>query len=691
MSTRALVSVLLIALGSHTLAQQPPATQKPAPQEPSVTFRVEVNYVEIDAIVTDAQGNIVRNLTKDDFEVLEDGKPQTLSLLSLVDIPVERPDAPLFSPTTIPPDVRSNVPEFNGRVFVLVLDDRHTHFARSARVKLAAKQFIERYLGENDMAAIVQTGGQKGSSQEFTSDRRSLLRAVDRFMGQKVRSATLDKIDDYYLQRNMQSGSAPRDLNEAERASKARNTMSTLESVANYLAGIRGRRKAVLFFSEGIDYDIINAVQNRYATDIRDEMQQAIAAATRGNVSFYGIDPRGLGGNSDESIEIGALPDDPTLGLGPGSLNEELRRSHDSLRYVSDETGGFAAVNRNDLREAFGKILAENSSYYLLGYYSNDTRRDGRFRKLQVRVKRPGVSVRARRGYAAPKGRQPAASSANKSTSVALREVLDSPLPVSGLSLNAFAASMKGSSPNASVALTLEVGGKNLKFSEENGLFLNNLEMSVIAVDEGGKIRDGGHDVVQLKLRPQTRAIVSSTGVRIAHRLELAPGKYRLRIGARESGAGAVGSVLYDLEVPDFAKSDLSMSSIFLASAASTQIPSVNPDPELKGVLPGPPVAIRDFPRTDTLALFAEVYDQNKPAHRVVIKSSVIADDGKVVFNDTEERRSDELQGGKGGFGYVKTFDVKNFSPGRYVLRVEALTTLKNGGGATRELEFRVR
>ena len=172
--------------------------------------------------------------------------------------------------------------------------------------------------------------------------------------------------------------------------------------MADYLAGVRGRRKAVVYFSEGVDYDVNNAIQNRYASELRDEMMSAIAAATRANVSFYGIDPRGLTTLGDEGIDITSVPDDPTLGLGMASLSDELRRSQDTLRAISEETGGFAAVNRNDFREAFGRIIQDNSGYYLLGYYSSDTRRDGRFRNVQVRVKRPGLTVRARKGYVAP-------------------------------------------------------------------------------------------------------------------------------------------------------------------------------------------------------------------------------------------------------------------------------------------------
>ena len=657
-----------------------------------MTFRTEVNYVEIDAIVTDGQGNFVRTLSKDDFEVLEDGKKQDLTVMSLVDIPIERPDAPLYRPTAIEPDVASNTKEFNGRVFVLVLDDLQTHFARSVRVRQAAKQFVERYLGANDIAAIVETGARKDGAQEFTSNRRLLIKAIDNFAGQKIRSATLDRIDDFYMQREYNPGAAPRDLSEAERAFKARNTMATLRQVADYLAGVRGRRKAVVYFSEGLDYDTENPLQNRFAQEVRDEMQSAIAAATRGNVTFYGIDPRGLVGMSDEAIDISSLPNDPTLNLGFSALNDELRRSQDTLRVLSEETGGFAAVNRNDFRDTFGRIIQDNSGYYLLGYYSSDNRRDGRFRRVQVRLTKPGLTVRARRGYVAAKGKPPATETTNKATSAALKEALDSPIPISGLGINVFAAPMKGAAPNGSIALTLEIEGPRLKFASESGQFHDDVEVSVLAVDKDAKIRDGGRDVVQLRLKPSTHEVVAHNGVRISRRLELPPGRYQLRVGVRDGGSGATGSVLYDVEVPDFAKESLTMSGLLLSSAYASRIPTANPDPDLKDVLPGQPTAMRDFPRNDQLALFTEVYDnQTNVAHRVSIKTTVIADDGKVMHTAEDERKSEELQGAKGGYGYATTIDTKTLAPGRYVLRVEATTLLTNGGKAMRELEFRIR
>ena len=134
------------------------------------------------------------------------------------------------------------------------------------------------------------------------------------------------------------------------------------------------------------------------------------------------------------------------------------------------------------------------------------------------------------------------------------------------------------------------------------------------------------------------------------------------------------------------------MSGILLTSAYASRIPTANPDPDFKQVLPAPPVAVREFPRNDTLGLFVEVYDtQVKAPHRVAIKTTILDEAGKALVSMSDERRSEELQGGKGGYGYHTNLELKDLPPGRYVLRVDAETLLKDGGTASRELEFTVR
>ena len=240
--------------------------QTPAPPQPPVTFKVEVNYVEIDAHVTDAQGNFVRTLSRDDFQIIEDGKPQALTAFSMVDIPIARVDPPLFSATAIAPDVVTNRMPFEGRVFVLVLDDLHTRFTRTARTRAAARQFVERYVGANDIVAVVNTSGYGKSMQDFTSSRQLALTAIDRAMGGKAESSTQAALQDYYQNRDIPgaASSANASFNEMQRFNNARNSMRTLKNLADFMAGMRGRRKAVVYFSEGLNYNVADQFNNRY-------------------------------------------------------------------------------------------------------------------------------------------------------------------------------------------------------------------------------------------------------------------------------------------------------------------------------------------------------------------------------------------------------------------------------------------
>lgn len=346
-----------------------------------LTFRAGVNYVEIDAIVTDRQGNVVRNLTKSEFQVIEDGKPQTISVFSLVDMSVDQRE-PLLNSDAGDPDVHQSE-STNGRLYVIVLDDLHTAAHRTNRVRAAATLFVERHLGPNDVAAVVLTSGRSNGAQDLTGNQQLLLRTVDSFVGRKLRRAD-DPID-------------------AERGYNARVAMSVLKEVAERMAGLHGRRKALVFISEGIDYDIYDVFNTSDATIIRDEVRAAIAAATRSNVSIYSVDSRGLTSFDDDEVEGGDFAGRSLI--GPGSSSDQLRLAQDSLRILSDMTGGFAAVNANDFGPIFERIVRDNSTYYLLGFTPTNDKRDGRFRKISVRVSREDVMVRARKGYAIPRVR----------------------------------------------------------------------------------------------------------------------------------------------------------------------------------------------------------------------------------------------------------------------------------------------
>src|ERR1700682_81552 len=269
-----LSAAVLTVAGS--LGAQPPRPPAPSPsprrEPPPVTFAVEVGYVEVDAIVTDRVGQPVRDLTREDFTVLEDGKPQTIDLFTQIDLPYKRPEP--AAPRPVPLDVQTNARPFEGRVYVIVLDELHTSPTRSLLVRAAARRFLERHFGEGDLAAVVHTSGPAEAGQGLTGDRTLLLgaggrfrgrelaepgqgltgdrtlllAAVDRFLGRKLPSTTLSRIDEYRRTQDLrQAGDPVRDPEAMERAYNARAALDTLKSVSDWLVRLRGRRKAVLF------------------------------------------------------------------------------------------------------------------------------------------------------------------------------------------------------------------------------------------------------------------------------------------------------------------------------------------------------------------------------------------------------------------------------------------------------------
>ncbi len=731
--------VLALALGAAIL--QSPTTHAQDPQgAPTVTFQVEVNYVDVDTVVTDEQGNFVSGLTRNDFELLEDGKPQKIDLFSYVEIPVDKPEQFLATGRPVTTDSQSNRLPFAGRLYVIVLDDFDISPLRSAQTRKSAREFVDKYMGANDMAAVIHTSGRTDAAQEFTSNKQLLGAAIDKFVGRRMRSLTIERLDSYYQRMALAGqgqsaddgqpaastdpgGRAKTEPSDFERSYRATAVLDTLKNTSEFLAGVRGRRKAVIFFSEGIDYPITDLFGMQSASEVIRAIQDAVSMAARSNVNYYTIDPRGLVGMTSEFMEMQGsgspeLAGGPSLGAtgtnasltgitgGVGVFNaqtelmHELQISQGSLRTLAEETGGIASVNSNSLTSAFERIVQANSRYYVIGYYPPTHPRNGRFHKIEVRVKdRPGLKVSARRGYGSPRGRtaeerkrEEAARGAREAkrpdadkTSDQLRELLTRPLQQSGLPFTVQAAAFKNTQKEASVALAIELDGDRLQFAppNEKGLLTNKIELSFYSVSDQGKALAGTRTELDLILRPETRDRVKAFGVRVNPRINLPPGRYQLRIGARETVAGLTGSVFYDLDVPDFRKEKLMMGGLLIASSLSQRAPSIQPDAIVAKILPAAATSRREFSQGDLLALYTEVYDNisSRQPRRIDVAIRLLSESGTEVFVSRDDIPNGPSASGAGGaqgdkpweiYGYVREISLKDVPPGRYLLRVEA-------------------
>ena len=554
---RLLLTLLTLALTGAVAAQnaKPAASPTPTPApRPIISFGAEITSVEVDAIVTDAAGNVVRDLRPADFEIREDGKPQRVDLAAFIDLPI--PTAATAAENVVTRDVRTNATPFEGRLYVIVLDDLHTGPTRSMAVRREAGRFIRRYVAEGDLAAVVFTSG-RSASQDLTDDRALLIRSIDTFMGQRLRSSTLNLIDDYNKNRALGVTDPAKDPERAARGYNARQALDTIKGVADWLANVRGRRKAILLFSEGIDYDIQDMFNTSDTSMIMLGTRNVVTAATRANASIYSIDPRGLHSMGEETMEMQPVLD-TSLGFDGTGLRNEQRLAADSLRVLADETLGRAAVETNDFAGAFDRVVKDSSSYYMLGYQSTDEPRDGRYRKLEVKLRRPGLTVRARKGYAAPRGsgRIEPPTWAGSKTPGPLRELLARPMASGGLLMSVHAAPFRGAGRNASVMVTVQFGPGSFEPQTKGAEFKDSLDLTVAAVSTAGRI-NGNDSHLDLNLRPQTVRLVNAAGFRVISEIELPKGRYQLRVAARSANASTTGSVYCDLEVPDFSADPL--------------------------------------------------------------------------------------------------------------------------------------
>jgi VWFA-related protein len=680
MASRVATALLLVVCCAHLLGQ--------APSQP--TFRVQVEAIEIDASVTDARGNVVTDLTKDDFEILENGRPQTITSFGLVNIPRAPAERPLFAANRIEPDVQSNN-QGEGRLYVFALDQvRGEQILRTRRF---VRRFLEQYFAPNDLGAVVFLGrADHSKSQGLTNNPRLLLDSVDAFSGGfgEIEAPPPSALPPPPATPGTGGSSGLPELS-IEREMGLRDAMSSFRQIVDYMATVHGRRKSLLLFSYGYaptkTSDILRVIDYRGGTlsHAEEDFHRAITTATRNNVVIYPIDPRGLSPDGGLGDADAAPARDVAVGL-------EARQS---LTSIATATGGFALNSSNSFDNAFDRIVQENSTYYVLGFSSTNERRDGRYRKLDVRVKRPGLTVRGRAGYMAPlrNERPPDPPKPSANVGPAVTAALRSTVAVDGLPLRVFAAPFKGESRDATIIGAVEVDASQLGLVEKDGTHVGTLDMSYFSFDMKNKFYPGQTQTARLTLKPETHQQVMKTGIRMIFETTLAPGRYQMRIAAGNRDSKA-GSVVYDLDVPDFTKDALVMSGVAMGSAATSQIMTMNAKgATFAAALPGNITSTRVFDSGDTLGLYAEMYEtlKNAAPHTVTLTADLRAEGGTVVRNVSEERSSSELQGKRGGYGFSAQLPLNDVAPGLYVIHVEARANVGNRVTVSRDIQIRVK
>ena len=659
-----------IALLSAAIAAQAPQAAQQQPTAPPV-FRSEVESVEVDAIVTDKDGKFVRTLTKDDFEVYQDGKKQPLSLLTLIEHPIPETLTP---PSSLPadPDVATNAGANEGRIYILVLDGLHTSDDNRLKVVSAARLFVEQYLGESDMMAVLQIGGTAPYSQDLTRSRARLLASIDKFRAGNIlpsESRSITEVSNAtQITTTNEDGSTTTtsllvaDLFETERTQRTTQTLTALEQISTRLGTIRGRRKSLIFISEGftspqstmtsspdVEAQLDAARSKAYADSIERSLQEAARAATLSDVTIYTVDPRGLMAGAGRGD---ILTSDETIMQAAEDV-----RSVQSMRDIANLTGGTAIVNTNNISAGLRRMVVENSSYYILAFTPMPLPRDGKLHKLEVRVRQKGLNVKSRKGYMAASGAPTVVPNPKSGMSVAAYEAMRRPAPTTGLNMSIFAAAFRKDKGVSSVLIGTELQGRELNLANNAPI-----ELQYALIDNNGKVRASRALNLNASLRAETRTRAEENGLRVLQRLDVPPGRYQIRVAANQPGA-ATGSVVHDIDVPDFAVT-LGISSIVLTSRDVAKAATVVSDQELAASMPAQPGAGRVFATDDTVTALAEVYDNRDNPGSLLVNLTVATPGGDVV------RKVAAKQGE--GPRYTASVPMDGIAPGKYVLIMDA-------------------
>ena len=633
----------------------PPPPQNPAPAAPQQpTFRVRIDSVSVDVIVTDRQGNPVPDLTAEDFEIREAGKVQKIDTFKFIHADDSQDASPPREIQSFEDQRRETAIETN-RLFVIFLDDYHVRRGNAMRVRQDLARFVSNQMSPRDLVAIMYPL-LPPTAITFSRNHDGTAVEIMAFEGRKYDYTPRNQIEARYQMM----------IPEAQEAIRNETTLSALENLCVFLGSLRDGRKTILFVSEGLSSTIPTGArttgsivstpvpttpqQNMSAmSDLFTQMQDVFIQAARANTAIYTLDPRGLAGS-----EFG-VEDRVDQAADRAALNESM----DSLRSLAGETDGRAIVGRNNPEPELQKMRRDLSAYYLLSYTSSVAPRDGKFHQIDVRLKnRRGLEVRARKGYWAY-------SAADYERATAPPK----PLPPRDVSdaLETLAALTE---PSARRPVSLYLGA--VRGVKDNALVTFAWESTASIGTPADEVADRVNVVVHsiygdvLFKGPVPRAEGGSPpGGRIT--FEAPVGAVRVQTVAENARGSRLDSDTVTLDVPDFKGGELAISTPMLFRGRT-----VRDLQQLRALAAPRPTAVRAFSRTERLLLRFDVYGPAGSPPAVTMR----------VLNNAGNQLAALPAPTKTDTGYESEFGLNAFPPGEYLVEI----SLKAGEKSMRYL-----
>jgi VWFA-related protein len=657
--------------GSTPAGQQPPASagqQQPAAagQEQRPVIRRGINYVSVDVIVTDSKGNPVLDLKPEDFEVTEEGKPQKVESFQVVKVGQEQGNQ-LPSPIRTQADMEREAERADVRIFAFLLDDYHVRRGSSLGVRDPLSRFVNQQVAPTDLVGIMYPLTPVTDFQ-LSRNREALMGAFKNFIGRKFEYTPQNSFEERYA-------NYP-----AETVERIRNqvTLSALRALVTHLGGLREGRKAVILVSEGFSNTLPAQLADPVAsmpgygnpyrgrpsatddtagqtsreffaqTDLMTELRDVYAAANRANTAIYTLDPRGLA-----PFEF-----DINEGVGTNADRIAAQTTRDTLYTLAGETDGRAIVNRNDLDAGLRQIVRDSSAYYLLGYNSTQSPTDGKFHEIKVRVKRPGVQVRARKGYWAYSPEDAARATASASPASAGPAVA----PEVDRALSSLAAPRSRPVRTWVGTSRAEDGRTHVTVSWEPAA----AGPGAVSGAPAGQI---SLTVIGQSGQPYYRGTIKE---RQAAQFDVPPGPLQIRYNIESADGRMIDSDTRDLTAPDYSKTDVQLStpSVFRGRTVR-ELQALRSDPAAA------PSASREFTRAERLVLRVRAYAPGGQAATVTAR----------LLNRTGKAMSDlpvkAPEGQAGGADFETELPLSALAAGEYLIEFKAAAP---GGSEAKEL-----
>ena len=658
-------------------ASQQPQSQQPQPpagQRPVI--RSGINFVSVDVIVSDRKtGDVVMDLTKDDFEVREDKKPQAIQTFDTIKIdPITEATATPPRPIKNEDDEEREAKKADVRLFIMLLDDYHVRRGNDMAVKKPLTDFVQNQLGPQDMVAVMYPLTPV-SILSFTRNHDSLISAINNFQGRRGVYEPKNEFEERYAYAS------------AQEVENIRNdvTMGALKGAAVKLGGMRDGRKSIIFVSEGFTSTLPAQLQDPVAAlpgygnpmrqspgtdvtsprqesmdffnsvDLTGRLREVFDTANRNNTSIYAVDPRGLA-TFDYDIQDG---------VSTTSDRKSLNESLDTLRVLADNTDGRAIVNRNDLGSGMKQIIRDSSGYYLLGYTSSSAPTDGKFHTIDVHVKRPGVEVRARKGYwaytpeDAAKATAPPAAGPPPEISKALSELAE---PAAGHAAKFWIGTDRADANNARVTFSWQALSQSAP-ARNSDATATRVTLTATAADGHpvfrGSIPDDSTPAAGSATNSGPATIAPQPSTATAASFTAPPGPLQLRIMVMGARGQVIDSSEQDITVPDYSHTQVSVGTPRVYRARSAyEMTQVRNNPNVA------PTVDREFSRTERLLVRFDAYAADGAIPAVTAK----------LLNRAGQSMADVPVQAVAGKPFQIDLPLAPLAAGQYLLQLDAKT-----------------